>query len=123
MFVALSYARVNALRKEKCRSAEAAGYRGLWTLVEQVKVHVARYRRLTLPTRHGGAAMPSSGVLYAAESENANLATEIYGTTYASEAFVRDAVRHASGDDRTCVRLPRALANEQDLYVVALSNG
>ena len=65
-----------------------------------------------------GAALPSSGVLYAAESENANLATEIYGTTYASEAFVRDAVRRAAGDDRACVRLPRALANEQDLYVV-----
>ena len=29
--------------------AEAAGYRGIWTLVEQVKVHVDRYRRLTLP--------------------------------------------------------------------------
>jgi GntR family transcriptional regulator, rspAB operon transcriptional repressor len=29
--------------------AEAAGYRGIWMLVEQVKVHVDRYRRLTLP--------------------------------------------------------------------------
>jgi DNA-binding GntR family transcriptional regulator len=29
--------------------AEAAGYRGIWTLVEQVKVQVDRYRRLTLP--------------------------------------------------------------------------
>ena len=29
--------------------AEAAGYRGIWALVEQVKVHVDRYRRLTLP--------------------------------------------------------------------------
>ena len=29
--------------------AEAAGYRGIWTPVEQVKVHVDRYRRLTLP--------------------------------------------------------------------------
>jgi len=68
-----------------------------------------------------GAAMPASGVLYAAESENANLATEIYGTTYASEAFVRDAVRRAARDERACVRLPRALANEQDLYVVGAS--
>jgi SAM-dependent methyltransferase len=64
------------------------------------------------------AGMPASGVLYSAESENANLATEIYGTTFASEPFVRDAVRRAAGDDRACVRLPRALANEQDLYVV-----
>src|SRR5271154_1535280 len=29
--------------------ADAAGYPGIWTLVEQVKVHVDRYRRLTLP--------------------------------------------------------------------------
>jgi DNA-binding GntR family transcriptional regulator len=29
--------------------AEAAGYRGIWALVEQVKVHVDRLRRLTLP--------------------------------------------------------------------------
>jgi DNA-binding GntR family transcriptional regulator len=32
-----------------CAIANAAGYRGIWTLVEQVKVHVDRYRRLTLP--------------------------------------------------------------------------
>lgn len=29
--------------------AAAAGYRGIWDLVQQVKVHVDRYRRLTLP--------------------------------------------------------------------------
>jgi GntR family transcriptional regulator, rspAB operon transcriptional repressor len=29
--------------------AEAAGYRGIWSVVEQVKVQVDRYRRLTLP--------------------------------------------------------------------------
>ncbi|MEW6645409.1 MAG: GntR family transcriptional regulator [Pseudomonadota bacterium] len=29
--------------------AEIAGYPGIWTLVQQVKVHVDRYRRLTLP--------------------------------------------------------------------------
>lgn len=66
-----------------------------------------------------GAQLPKSGFAYARESENADLATEIYGTAYASEAFVRDAVRAAAGDGRDCVRLPRALANEQDLYVVA----
>jgi SAM-dependent methyltransferase len=66
----------------------------------------------------GAEAMPLSGVLYAAQSENANLATEIYGTTYASEAFVRDVLGRATNDDRSCVRLRRALANEQDLYLV-----
>jgi DNA-binding GntR family transcriptional regulator len=29
--------------------AEAAGYPGIWTLVQQVKVQIDRYRRLTLP--------------------------------------------------------------------------
>ena len=29
--------------------AEVAGYPGIWTFIQQVKVHVDRYRRLTLP--------------------------------------------------------------------------
>lgn len=29
--------------------AEVAGYPGIWTLIQQVKVHVDRYRQLTLP--------------------------------------------------------------------------
>lgn len=64
-------------------------------------------------------AMPSSGLAYARESENDGLAGEIYGTAYASERFVRDALRIAARDGRPYLRLPRALANEQDLYVVA----
>jgi DNA-binding GntR family transcriptional regulator len=32
--------------------AEVAGYPGIWTLIQQVKMHVDRYRRLTLP-QHG----------------------------------------------------------------------
>jgi len=63
--------------------------------------------------------LPASGLAYARESENADLAGDIYGTAYASEAFVRTSLRAATGDDRPYVRLPRALANEQDLYVVA----
>jgi len=63
-------------------------------------------------------ALPAAGLAYVRESENADLATDIYGTAYASEAFVRTALRAAAGDERPYVRLPRALANEQDLYVV-----
>jgi hypothetical protein len=63
--------------------------------------------------------MPESGIVYAPHSENSELAGDIYGTTYADEAFVRDALRRASGDDRPYVRLRKALANEQDLYIVA----
>lgn len=64
-------------------------------------------------------ALPASGLAYARESENADLAGDIYGTAYATEAFVRDALHAATRDARGYVRLPRALANEQDIYVVA----
>lgn len=62
--------------------------------------------------------MPEAGFLYATQSENAELDPAIYGTAYASESFVRDALARIA-PDIPCVRLPRALANEQDLYVVA----
>ena len=63
--------------------------------------------------------MPASGFLYMPQSENADLATDVYGTTYADEVFVRGALHEATGDARPCRRLRKALANEQDLYVVA----
>ena len=63
--------------------------------------------------------MPASGFAYAAHSENADLATDIYGTTYADEAFVRDTFGGSGGGARPYRRLRRALANEQDIYVVA----
>ena len=63
--------------------------------------------------------MPASGFVYAPHSENDELAGDIYGTAYADETFVRHALQRATGDDRPCVRLRKALANEQDLYVVA----
>ena len=63
--------------------------------------------------------MPASGIVYVPHSENDELAGEIYGTTYADEAFVRDALQRAGGDDRPYLRLRKALANEQDLYIVA----
>jgi trans-aconitate methyltransferase len=68
--------------------------------------------------RADSSAMPASGVVYETRSENAALATEIYGTTYATEAFVRDALSASTMGPRVCRRLPRALANEQDVYVV-----
>jgi len=61
----------------------------------------------------------AAGITYLEHSENADLGVDIYGTTYASEAFVRRAVRMATGDDRIPHRLPKALAHEQDLYIVA----
>jgi hypothetical protein len=66
-----------------------------------------------------GVDVPESGLLYSRDSENHELGADIYGTTYADEARVRRAVQRATGDARPVHRLRRALANEQDLYVVA----
>jgi SAM-dependent methyltransferase len=66
-----------------------------------------------------GSSAPESGLVYSRDSENRELGADIYGTTYADEARVRRAVQLATGDARPLHRLPRALANEQDLYVVA----
>ena len=66
-----------------------------------------------------GDRLSASAIHYATRSENADLATDIYGTSYAGEAFVRNALEAATGDERPHWRLRKALANEQDLYVVA----
>lgn len=67
-------------------------------------------------------ALPPGGLFYAGESENADLDPAIYGTAYASEDFVRAALAQIR-PGLSCWRLPRALANEQDLYVVASRPG
>ena len=66
-----------------------------------------------------GEARPASGIAYVEASENADLGTDIYGTAYADEAFVRRAVRATNGGERPLHRLRKALAQEQDLYIVA----
>ena len=67
-----------------------------------------------------GRTMASDGIHFIAQSENADLDTCIYGTTYVSEFYVRDVISGVTGQSRaTCARLPRALANEQDIYVLA----
>ncbi|MET0225382.1 MAG: class I SAM-dependent methyltransferase [Dokdonella sp.] len=66
-----------------------------------------------------GDTLPPSGIVYLQHSENADLATDIYGTTYASEDFVRRAATRFAGTAPALYRLPRALANEQDIYVLA----
>lgn len=66
-----------------------------------------------------GEAMPAAGILFRAESENAGLPREQYGTTWVTESFVAGCVRDSLGDGSTLTRLPRMLANEQDLYVLS----
>lgn len=62
--------------------------------------------------------MPESGVLFIDGSENRDLSTEIYGTTFVTEDYVRDAIGAALGPDYPFVRLPRLIAYEQDAYLV-----
>ncbi|MDR2031298.1 MAG: class I SAM-dependent methyltransferase [Azoarcus sp.] len=63
------------------------------------------------------ARMTEDGILFFPSSENPGLDTSVYGTTYVTEAFVREAVARAGGGEFDCRRIPRALAHEQDLYV------
>src|SRR5579864_3562798 len=60
---------------------------------------------------------PASGIAFSPRSDSASLSTEEYGTAWVSEEYVRSAVKAALGD---CAvhRIPRGLANIQDLYVV-----
>lgn len=64
-------------------------------------------------------AMPESGILYFGISETTPLADEIYGTTYVSEDFVKGSIERATKLAHPYFRLPKSLAHEQDLYVVA----
>jgi DNA-binding GntR family transcriptional regulator len=50
--------------------AEVAGHPGIWTLIQQVKIQVDRYRRLTLPQagRIGGAIAEHAAILAAIEA-------------------------------------------------------
>jgi SAM-dependent methyltransferase len=60
---------------------------------------------------------PASGIAFSPQSESGSLSTEEYGTAWVSEEYVRTAVKAALGD---CAvhRIPRGLANIQDIYVV-----
>ena len=61
--------------------------------------------------------LPAGGLLFEASSESASLAGAEYGSTWVTEGFVREALR-ALAPDSSALRIPKALANYQDLYVV-----
>jgi SAM-dependent methyltransferase len=60
---------------------------------------------------------PASGIAFSPRSESRSLSTEEYGTAWVSEEYVRSTVKAALGG---CAvhRIPRGLANIQDIYVV-----
>ncbi|HEU0152472.1 MAG TPA: class I SAM-dependent methyltransferase [Arenimonas sp.] len=68
-------------------------------------------------------AMPDSGCLFFPQSEIADLDTAVYGTTYVTEAFVAATIARTCGADHGYHRIPRGLAHEQDLYLVAAAPG
>jgi SAM-dependent methyltransferase len=63
--------------------------------------------------------MHDSGIAFASESENSELAKDAYGTTHVTEAYVRGAVERAFGASHPYFRVKRGLAYQQDLYIVA----
>src|SRR5690606_34176793 len=69
-----------------------------------------------------GTAMPDYGIVYLPSSENADLDTDVYGTTFVSREYVERAIAEASDGLAKSTRLGRALAHEQDIYVVTPSD-
>jgi SAM-dependent methyltransferase len=58
------------------------------------------------------------GIYFTSHSESRVLDVEDYGTTWVTEKYVREQVA-TLGDGYDCVRLPRALSEWQDLYVIS----
>ncbi|HEX6641341.1 MAG TPA: class I SAM-dependent methyltransferase, partial [Thermoanaerobaculia bacterium] len=63
---------------------------------------------------------PVDGLRFESHSESRVLDVEEYGSTWVTETYVRDEVA-AIGADWACVRLPRALSDWQDVYVISPS--
>lgn len=61
--------------------------------------------------------MPDSGIFYVRSSEIEALDPELYGTTHVTEAYVQSAILEASGS-HSYIRIKRALAYQQDMYVI-----
>ena len=64
-----------------------------------------------------GAALSEAGIHFVAQSESRLLDTELYGSTWVSEAFVRSALADLA-PGASAALFPRGLANFQDLWVV-----
>ena len=62
--------------------------------------------------------MPTTGILFSADSESQSLDKEEYGTTYVTEKFVREMVDRVSGGKAFVHRLEKGICRFQDLYVV-----
>ncbi len=59
----------------------------------------------------------SGGFYFVPESENKTLDKQLYGTTYVSEAFVRQVIAEKLGAEVTCYRIEKGLCRHQDIYI------
>lgn len=66
-----------------------------------------------------GQTIGADGIGYAAWSESGSLDGRIYGMSYVREAYVARAIAEAVGADARFRAFPRALYENQDLYVIA----
>lgn len=64
------------------------------------------------------ASIPADGFLYRPESERIPIESSVYGTAWADERYVRAAIEEAVAAPVRSLRIPRALAMEQDLYLL-----
>ena len=66
-----------------------------------------------------GMRLAENGFLFAPESEIAELDSAVYGTTHVSESYVESIFVQSLGREKgSYLRVPRGLADQQDLYVV-----
>lgn len=66
-----------------------------------------------------GAASPTAGFVFLAESESRTLANDRYGTTYVTEERFRAILGEAGLGSLGVVRIPGGLCAHQDLYLIA----
>lgn len=69
------------------------------------------------------AGMPESGLLFYSRSENNDLDSNLYGTSFVSERYVRAAAAAVFGDGLGYRRFRKLLAHEQDVYICTAAHG
>jgi hypothetical protein len=62
--------------------------------------------------------MPPAGFLFQAHSESLSLNTEVYGSAWVTDEFMREVIREETGQNVYSVS-PRGLWNLQDVYTIA----
>ena len=64
-------------------------------------------------------ALSESGIHFIPQSESRSLDSSVYGSTYVSEEFIQHSLNQVLGANATYYRIPKGLAEHQDLYLIA----